>query len=101
MAKVLYANVIKSLIYVMMCTRPDISYIVGLVSIYKYNPSQKYWSAVKRILAYLKGTVNYCLCYQGDGLQLVEYLDPDWDSDLDERKLTSGYVFLLNRGTIT
>ena len=87
--------------YAMMYKRPDINYTVGLVSRYQFNPGQKHWSAVKRILAYLKGIANYFLCYQGGGLRLVGYSNADWGGDLKERKSTSGYVFLLNRGTIT
>ena len=68
MPRVPYANVIGSLMYVMMCTRPDISYVIGLVSRYQSNPGHKHWSAIKTILAYLKGTADYSLCYQGDGL---------------------------------
>lgn len=56
--------------------------------------------AVKRILRYLKGIANYQLCYQGDNLNLVGYTDADWGGDLDERKSTSGYAFLLGNGAI-
>ena len=63
MSKVPYISVIGSLIYAMMCTCPDICYVVGLISRYQSNPGQKHWMAVKRILRYLKGTSNYILCY--------------------------------------
>jgi hypothetical protein len=52
------------------------------------------------VLRYLKGTVDYILCYQSLDLRLVGYSDVDWGSNIDERKLTSGYAFLLI-GTIT
>lgn len=87
--------------YAMMCTRPDICYDVCLVSRYQYNPGRRHWSAVKRILRYLKGTTDYFLCYQGNDLTLMGYADADWDGDLDERKSTSGYAFLLNGGCIS
>ncbi|KAH9686018.1 hypothetical protein KPL70_014192 [Citrus sinensis] len=96
-ARVPYANAIGNLMYAIMCTRPDISYVVRLVSRYQLNPGQKHWNAIKRILAYLKGTTDYSLCYQGSGLRIVGYLDADWGGDLNERKSTSGYAFLLNR----
>ena len=54
MSRVPYASVIGSLMYAMMCTRPDICYAVGLVSRYQSNPDQKHWMAIKRILRYLK-----------------------------------------------
>lgn len=87
--------------YATMCTRPDICYAVGFVSRFQSNPGLAHWKAVKRILRYLKGTEDYVLCYQGTNLRLIGYSDADWGSDLDERKSTSGYAFLLNNGAIT
>ena len=101
MARVPYANAVGSLMYAMMCTRPDICYAVGLVSRFQSNPGLAHWKAVKRILRYLKGTADYVLCYQGSDLRMIGYSDADWGSDLDERKSTSGYAFLLNNGAIT
>jgi hypothetical protein len=101
MARVPYANAVGSLMYAMMCTRPDICYAVGLVSKFQSNPGLAHWKAVKRILRYLKGTMDYVLCYQGLDLRLVGYSDADWGGNIDERKSTSGYVFLLNNGAIT
>ncbi|XP_059455086.1 LEAF RUST 10 DISEASE-RESISTANCE LOCUS RECEPTOR-LIKE PROTEIN KINASE-like 2.1 [Corylus avellana] len=101
MTRVPYANAIGSLMYAMMCAQQDICDAVGLVSRFQSNPEQTHWKAVKRILRYLKGTANYVLCYQGSNLCLVGYSDADWGSDLDERKSTSGYAFLVNNGAIT
>ena len=96
MFRVPYASDVGSLMYAMMCTRPDICYVVGLVSLYQSNPSKKHWIAVKRILQYLKRTSNYMLCYQGKkDLQLIGYSDVDWRSDINQSKSTSGYVFFL------
>jgi hypothetical protein len=63
--------------YVMMCTRPDINFAVGMVSRYQANPEQSHWKAVKRILMYLKGTADYSLYFQGENLQLMGYADAD------------------------
>ena len=101
MKKVPYASAMGSLMYAMLCTRSDISYAVGMVSRYQSNPGEARWKAVKRILRYIKGTVNYRLCYQGQDLQLKGYTDEDWEGDLDERKSTSYYVFVLGNGAIT
>ena len=87
--------------YATMCTRLDICYVVGMVSRYQANPGMIHWKIVKRILRYLKGTMDYSLCYQGKELRLVGYSDVDQASDLDERKSTSGYIFLLNNGVIS
>ena len=101
MRKVPYANAVGSLMYAMMCMRPDICYAVGMVSRYQSNPGQGHWKAVKRVLRYLKGTADYALCYQGSDLQLEGYTDADWAGDLDERRSTSGFVFLLGCGAIS
>ena len=45
--------------YVMMCTRLDIYHVVGMTNKYQYNPSQAHWKEMKRILRYLKCTVDY------------------------------------------
>jgi Reverse transcriptase (RNA-dependent DNA polymerase) len=101
MEKVPYSSVVGSLIYAMMCTKPYISFAVGMVSRYQANPGLSHWKAVKRILRYLKGTADYSLCFQGENLQLMGYVDADWEGDLDERKSISGYIFLLNNGVIS
>uniref|UniRef100_A0A2N9ER43 Integrase catalytic domain-containing protein n=1 Tax=Fagus sylvatica TaxID=28930 RepID=A0A2N9ER43_FAGSY len=95
MARVPYANAIGSLMYAMLCTRPDICFVVGLVNRFQSNPGPAHWKAVKRILRYLRGTADYMLCYQGRDLRLRGYSDADWAGDLDERKSTSSYTFLL------
>ena len=101
MNKVPYSSAVGSLMYAILCTRPDICYAVRMVSRYQSNPGQEHWKAVKRILRYLKGTMGYSLCYQGTDLHLKGYTDADWGGDLDERKSTSGFVFLLNNGAIS
>ncbi|KAK0586217.1 hypothetical protein LWI29_002965 [Acer saccharum] len=101
MKNVPYSSAIGSLMYAMLCTRPDICYAIGFVSRYQSNPGRKHWIAVKRILAYLKGTADYSLCYQGGDLRLIGYTDADWGGNLDERKSTSGYAFLLSKGVIS
>ncbi|XP_075088620.1 secreted RxLR effector protein 161-like [Nicotiana tabacum] len=101
MSRVPYSSVVRSLMYVMMCTRPNICYIVSLVSRYQSNPGRDHWKAVKRIFRYLKGTADYSLCYSGNDLYLRGYTDVDWAGDQNDRKSTSGYAFLLNGGTIS
>ena len=56
---------------------------------------------MKRILRYLKGTTDYVLCYKWRDLRLIGYTDANWGGDPDQRKSTSGYVFLLNDGAIS
>ncbi|XP_060672707.1 wall-associated receptor kinase-like 10 [Ziziphus jujuba] len=65
MASVPYSSAVGSLMYAMVCTRPDIAHAVGVVSRFLSNPGKKHWEAVKWILRYLKGTSKLCLCYGG------------------------------------
>lgn len=101
MSRVPYSNAIGSLMYVMMCTRPDICYAIGLVSRYQSNPGFEHWQAVKRILRYLKRTSDLMLCYKGPDLRLSGYCDANWSGEMGEQKCTSGYAFLLNGRAIT
>ncbi|KAH9726277.1 Integrase catalytic domain-containing protein [Citrus sinensis] len=96
MARVLYASVVGSLMYAMVCTRPDISQAVSMVSRYMHNPGKNQWLEVKWILRYLYGTVDVGLLFKKDcGQQCVGYCDSDFAGDLDKRRSTTGYVFTL------
>jgi hypothetical protein len=91
----MYKSLVGSLRYLTM-TRPDILYGVGLVSRYMETPRESHWLATKRILRYIKGTLNFGLFYTyGERADLVGYSDSDWGSDQDERKSTTGHVFYL------
>ena len=58
-SNVFYSNVVGSLMYAMKCTRPDICYAIGMGNHFQANPGMMHWKAVKRILRYLKGTMDY------------------------------------------
>ncbi|KAH9792546.1 hypothetical protein KPL71_004166 [Citrus sinensis] len=100
MRRVPYAEAVGSLMYAMLCTRPDVCFAVWMVYRYQFNPGPQYWNAVEHIIKYLKRTKNYMLVYSGDELILVGYTDSDFMSDKDSRKSTSGYVFTLGSGAI-
>ncbi|WVZ08445.1 hypothetical protein V8G54_021791 [Vigna mungo] len=70
MAKILYASSIGSLMYAMVCTRPDIGYAVGVVSRFMSNPGKAHWEAVKWILRYLRGNKEKCLCFSKGELKV-------------------------------
>ncbi len=95
MRNVPYAMAVGSLLYLVNCTRPDIAYAVANVSKFMQNPGRQHWIAVKRILRYLKGTSNYDLTLGStEPLNPIGYCDSDWGGDPDDRKSTSGYLFL-------
>ena len=101
MRQVSYAFAMGSLMYAMLCTRPDICYSVGMVSQYQSNPGPKHWQAIKHILTYLWRTKDYMLVYHSEDLIPIGYTDSDFQSDLDFRKSTSGCVFTLGGEAIT
>ncbi|XP_070028757.1 secreted RxLR effector protein 161-like [Nicotiana sylvestris] len=96
-----YGSVVGSLMYAMLCTRPDIYYAISVVSRFQSNPGREYWTAVKHIIKYLKRIRDYIPVYHSDELVPIEYTDSDFQSDKDSRKSTSGNVFTLGGGTIS
>jgi len=96
-----YASAVGSLMYAMLCTRPDICYAVSIVSRYQSNPGSEHWTAVKHILKYLNRTKHYFLVFGGEDLTVQGYTDSDFQSDIDDRKSISGFVFTLGKGAIS
>ncbi|KAH9669014.1 hypothetical protein KPL70_021617 [Citrus sinensis] len=94
-----YAQVVGSLMYAMVCTRSDIAYAVSVVSRYLSCPGKVHWNAVKWIMRYLKGSSTCGLLYgktKSDKIEVMGFVDSDFAGDLDKRKSTSGYMFVLN-----
>ncbi|GJS16931.1 ribonuclease H-like domain-containing protein, partial [Tanacetum coccineum] len=79
-------------------TRPDISYAVQQVCLYMHDPREPHFSALKRILLYIRGTMPYRLqLFSSTTSSLVAYSDADWAGCPTTRRSTSGYcVFLGN-----
>ena len=104
MSRVPYSNAVGSLMYAMVCTRPDISQAVGVVSRYMHDPGKGHWQAVKWILRYLLKTVDFGLVFQKEdslGQFAIGYVDSDYAGDLDKRRSTTGYVFTLARAPVS
>ena len=100
--KVKYQSAVGSLLYLSTRTRPDIAFAVGNTARYCAQPSPSHWSAVKRILRYLKGTTNLGLLYKPEDVSdLVGYSDADWAGDTNDRKSTSGYVYMMSGSAIS
>ena len=96
-----YVNVVGSLMYLMVCTRLEISHVVGVVSIYMESPRKEHWVAMKWVLRYLIGTSNYCITFYGTSDEIFGYVDSDFAGDLNKRRSTSSYVFTLVGGPIS
>ena len=99
MSKVPYSSAIGSLMYAMVCTRPDIAHAMGVVSRYMNDPGKEHWMVVKWIIRELRGTTSHALCFGGSSTVLQGYVDSDMVGDKDSRRSTTGYVFTMG-GTI-
>ena len=97
-----YRSVIGSLMYLMICTRPDIAASIGILSRYLENPGPTHWDAVKRVMRYLKLTAEKCLMFKRQAnLEFDGFVDADWGGCVDTRKSTGAYVFRLNGAAIS
>jgi hypothetical protein len=91
-----FRSAVGSLMYAMVATRPDIASALGVVCRFMSNPGKQHWTAVKRILCYLRGHTDLKLTFDGKrGLTTYGYSDSDWGGDHDTRRSTTGYVFML------
>ena len=83
MSYVPYASAVGSLMYAMVCTRPDIAHEMGVLSRFMSKPGKEHWTSVNRVFGYLCGTSDYGFFYQGRrGLDRVldirGFVDADW-----------------------
>ncbi|KAL4011046.1 hypothetical protein IC575_028092 [Cucumis melo] len=96
-----FKSLVGSLRY-LTCTRPDILFSVGLVSRFVESPTTTHLKVTKRILRYLKGTLDYGLFYSSSKeFKLEGYCDSDWAGDTNDQKSTSGYVFFIDNTAFT
>lgn len=94
-----YQQMIGSLIYLMIGTRPDIAWAVSRLSQYMQEPTDQHIEAAKHVFRYLRHTTAFRLYYNGAGLSgLIGYSDADWGKNRDNRRSTTGYVFLMADG---
>ncbi|GJS12431.1 retrovirus-related pol polyprotein from transposon TNT 1-94 [Tanacetum coccineum] len=98
MSKVPYANAVRSLMYLMVCTRPDIAYAVSIVSRYLANPGKNRWEAVKWILKYLRGTAKVGLVYgknNSNHMDVTGFVDSDYAKDPNKGRSIISYTILV------
>ncbi|XP_031285747.1 uncharacterized protein LOC116144434 [Pistacia vera] len=98
-----FKHIVWSLMY-LTTTRPDLMFVVSLISRFMESPTELHFQAAKRVLRYLKGIVDSTHFKQSFGLlykrkseaNLVGYSDSDYGGDLEDRKSTLGYVFMFS-----
>jgi transposase InsO family protein len=97
-----YSELLGSLMYLSVCTRPDISFATGSLARYMSNPTTVHWQAAKGVLRYLAGTSDLGITFGKSGsFDFRGYCDADYAGDIDTRRSTTGYVFTLNGGAIS
>ena len=98
-----YARLLRELQFLANATRPDIAFAINRLASYTANPSIQHISTLKRVLRYLAGTKTYRIRYMADPSQsnlFHGYADTAY-GNLDERRSTTGYVFIAGSGAIT
>jgi hypothetical protein len=102
MSKVPYASAIGSIMYAMICTRPDVSYALSVASGYQADLGESHWTLVKNILKYLRRTKDVFLVYEGEEVLVVNgYTDAIFQTDTDDSQSQSGFVFTINGGAVS
>lgn len=97
-----YRSILGGLLFLSNRTRPDLSFSVGVVSIFCSKPTETHWVAVKRILRYLSGTRNHGIMFKKEDIQeVISFSDSDFGGSVEDRRSTSGYVFKLASGPIS
>lgn len=92
---VLYRSIVGGLQYACL-TRPDIAFAVNKLNQFMHCPTDKHWVAVKRVLRYLQGTIQFGLYYTpADQVDVTAFSDSDWGSSLEDRRSTSGFCIYI------
>ena len=90
------------MIYAQTCTRPNISFVIGVLDRYQGNLGIEHWKLAKKVMRYLKGKKNHMLTFRRtDHLEVIGYSNLDIAGCVDTRKSTLGFVFLLAGGAIS
>lgn len=97
-----YRELLGSLMYIMLSSRPDICYSVAYMGRYQQKPTDLHWQHLKRIVRYLKGTKSLKLNFNANqDVPIVGFADADWASDIGDRKSVSGYIFKIYGCTVS
>ena len=96
----LYRSTVGALQYATI-TRPEISFCVNKVSQFMASPLDTHWKAVKRILRYLAGSIDYGLHVQRSESVLTAFSDSDWAADLDDRRSVTGYCVYFGKNLVS
>ena len=95
-----YSSTVGSLMYAQVCTRPDIGFVVGVLGRFMINPRLIHYQAVKKVFRYLQGTKDHILTYRRTNfLDVISHSDADFKGCVDDKKSTTGYIFVMAGGS--
>jgi hypothetical protein len=96
-----YRQLIGCLMY-LLATRPDLAFSVCLIARYMEKPTELHLAAAKRVIRYLQGSLHYGILYANNSECVLHgWSDSDYAGDLDDRKSTTGYVFMYGNGAVS
>ena len=96
-----YGTLVGKLMFLAVATRPDLAYTVSALTRFMANPTTVHWQVAKGVVRYLAQTPERGITYRGSSTELKAYCDADYAGDIDTRKSTTGYVFMMNGGAIS
>jgi hypothetical protein len=96
-----YSELVGSLLYLSVCTRPDIAQSVGVLARFMSGPTEEQWKLALGVVRYLSGTASYGIIFGAGETKLTGFCDADYAGDVDSRRSTTGYVFIVNGGAVS
>lgn len=96
-----YQSLMGSLMYIAVNSRPDISFAVSYLSQFNTKFDKTHWLAAKRVLQYLKGTIDYSICYKKTGKYLTCFTDADFANDCLDRRSYTGFYTEFGGGPVS
>ncbi|KMQ85156.1 polyprotein gag pol of ty1 copia retrotransposon [Lasius niger] len=99
-------SLIGCLMYIAINTRPDIAHAASFLSQFNSCYSEEHVKSAKRVLRYLKGTINECLFFKKPDKEetnpvINDYVDADWGNDVSDRRSYTGYAFKLGKNLVS
>ena len=96
-----FRELIGSLMYLAVGTRPDIAYAISSLSQFSTCYAKDHWIAGKRVLRYLRGTLNHGIRFQRSKRDLEGFTDADWGACIEDRRSYTGFAFILGGGPVS
>ena len=90
-----FCELVGSLLYLSVCTRPDIPQSMGVLARHMAKPAMEHWTAAKAVLRYIAGTLSSGITFSNNMAVMEGYCDSDYAGDMDTRRFTTGSVFTL------